>query len=72
VLVSAGYDAHENDPLGGLSITTEGYRRIYAELATLADRHCQGRLVAALEGGYHRPSVAAAVVATLEALATVR
>lgn len=72
VLVSAGYDAHENDPLGGLAITTEGYRRIYAALAALADRHCSGRLVAALEGGYHRPSVAAAVVATLEALAAVR
>jgi acetoin utilization deacetylase AcuC-like enzyme len=69
VLVSAGYDAHENDPLGGLAITTGGYRRIYAELAALADRHCEGRLVAALEGGYSRQDLGPAVVATLEALA---
>ena len=69
VLVSAGYDAHEDDPLGGLAITTDGYRRIYAELATLADRHCEGRLIAALEGGYSK-ALGAAVVVTLEALAT--
>lgn len=69
VLVSAGYDAHADDPLGGLAITTDGYRRIYAELAMLADRHCEGRLVAALEGGYSQ-ALGAAVVATLEALAT--
>ena len=68
VLVSAGYDAHENDPLGGLAITTDGYRRIYAELAALADRHCDGRLVAALEGGYSK-DLGAAVVATLTSLA---
>lgn len=69
ILVSAGYDAHQDDPLGGLAVTTAGYGRIYAELARLADRHCEGRLVAALEGGYARDALGAAVVATLEALA---
>ena len=69
VLVSAGYDAHEDDPLGGLGVTTDGYRRIYAELAALSNRHCEGRLVAVLEGGYSRQALGPAVVATLEALA---
>lgn len=69
ILVSAGYDAHQDDPLGGLKVTTEGYRQIYAELAILADRHCQGRLVAALEGGYHASALGASVLVTLEALA---
>lgn len=69
ILVSAGYDAHLDDPLGDLAVTTEGYRLIYRELATLAERHCSGRLVAALEGGYHLESMPAAVVATLAGLA---
>ncbi len=72
ILVSAGYDAHQDDPLGGLAVSTEGYRQIYAELARLADRHCEGRLVAALEGGYHLPALGAAVVATLEAMDAAR
>lgn len=69
ILVSAGYDAHIDDPLGDLAITTDGYRRIYRELVALAEQHCGGRLVAALEGGYHLQSMPAAVVATLDALA---
>lgn len=68
VVVSAGYDAHADDPLGGLAVSTEGYRQIFAALAAVADQHCEGRLVAALEGGYNREALAAAVVATLEAL----
>lgn len=69
ILVSAGYDAHVDDPLGGLAVTTDGYRRIFAELVTIADKHCAGRVVAALEGGYNHQALGAAVVATLEALA---
>jgi acetoin utilization deacetylase AcuC-like enzyme len=72
ILVSAGYDAHVDDPLGGLAVTTDGYRRIFAELVTIADLHCPGRLVAALEGGYNHQALGAAVVATLEALAAPR
>jgi acetoin utilization deacetylase AcuC-like enzyme len=68
ILVSAGYDAHQDDPLGGLAVTTDGYRRCFARLARLADQHGDGRLVAVLEGGYHLPALGAAVRATLEAL----
>ena len=69
ILVSAGYDAHEDDPLGGLAVSTEGYRSIFAELVVLAERYCDGRVVASLEGGYNLPALGAAVVASLEALA---
>lgn len=68
ILVSAGYDAHIDDPLGDLAITTDGYRRISAEIVALAERHGDGRVVAALEGGYHLQSMPAAVVATLTGL----
>jgi acetoin utilization deacetylase AcuC-like enzyme len=69
VLVSAGYDAHVDDPLGDLAVTTDGYRRITAALVAIAQQHADGRLVAVLEGGYHLPALGAAVVATLTALA---
>ena len=68
ILVSAGFDAHRDDPLGGLEVTTEAY----SELATLirgwADRHAQGRSVWALEGGYDLEAISASAVACLRAL----
>src|SRR5262249_1056690 len=52
VLVSAGFDAHERDPLGGLRVTTEGYRRVIALLGASAARVCGGRIAFVTEGGY--------------------
>ena len=52
VIASAGFDAYEDDPIGGLGLGLEHYRWIGAELRALADATCDGRLVAALEGGY--------------------
>lgn len=52
ILVSAGYDAHESDPLGGFSVTTEGYNYITERLVEAAEKCCGGRIVFALEGGY--------------------
>jgi acetoin utilization deacetylase AcuC-like enzyme len=52
VLVSAGFDAHRLDPLANLDLDTADYAWITAELATLADRHAEGRMVSSLEGGY--------------------
>jgi acetoin utilization deacetylase AcuC-like enzyme len=53
VLVSAGYDAHILDPLGGMSVTDEGFRRVAAIARDIAEKYANGRLVAFLEGGYH-------------------
>jgi acetoin utilization deacetylase AcuC-like enzyme len=51
VIVSAGFDAHERDPLGGMRMTTEGYAALTAELCAVSDRHCHGRLVLVTEEG---------------------
>jgi len=52
VLVSAGFDAHERDPLGQMRVTTAGFAAMTAALRAFADRCCEGRLVAITEGGY--------------------
>jgi acetoin utilization deacetylase AcuC-like enzyme len=53
ILVSAGFDICEGDPLGGMSVTAKGYGMLTAELMTLADRTARGRLLLTLEGGYY-------------------
>ena len=52
LLVSAGFDAHERDPLGGMRVTTAGFAAMTATLRQVADECCNGRLVAVVEGGY--------------------
>jgi len=52
VLVSAGFDGHHLDPLGGWRLTTEGYTSIIGILADAATRLCDGRIAAVTEGGY--------------------
>ncbi len=52
VLVSAGFDAHARDPLGGMRVTSEGFSRMTRALADAADAFAGGRLVSVLEGGY--------------------
>lgn len=52
VLVSAGYDAHMRDPLGGMSMTTEGYRAIMRQIVDAANHLCGGKVAVTLEGGY--------------------
>ena len=52
LLISAGYDAHERDPLAGMQVTTEGYRAMTRHLRVIADEVCGGRLAFVTEGGY--------------------
>lgn len=52
VIVSAGFDAHERDPLGSLCMTADDFAWVTRELMVAAERHCDGRLVSVLEGGY--------------------
>jgi len=52
VLVSAGFDCHYRDPLGGMRITEDGFLAMTRRLQRLADECCGGKMVAALEGGY--------------------
>jgi acetoin utilization deacetylase AcuC-like enzyme len=63
VMVSAGFDAHRRDPLAQLNLTEDDYRWVTEQLADAAGRHCSGRLVSALEGGYDLDALAASVAA---------
>ncbi len=53
VLISAGFDAHRSDPLGGICLETESYRWMSEEMVTIADQYAKGRLLSLLEGGYN-------------------
>lgn len=68
VLISAGYDAYFNDPLGGMNLTESGYAELTRLLADVADSHAEGRIVAVLEGGYDPAGLARSVAATLMTL----
>ena len=67
ILISAGYDAHELDPLTSLELTTQGYGRLAHRVARLA-REVRAPVVALLEGGYSLSALARSVAATIEAL----
>jgi acetoin utilization deacetylase AcuC-like enzyme len=68
VLVSAGFDAHRDDPLSGTRVTEEGYRRFTEGLGELATRTARGRIVSVLEGGYDLAALARSVEAHVGAL----
>ena len=53
VLISAGFDAHEDDLLGRMKVSTEGYAELTRRVRRIADECCQGRLISVLEGGYN-------------------
>lgn len=68
IMISAGFDAHRDDPLANLELTDADYRWVTEELAALAAAHCQGRIVSALEGGYDLRALAASVAQHVSAL----
>ncbi len=72
VLLSAGYDAHERDPLGGMRVTVEGFVAMARALRRVADRHASGRLVAVTEGGYDLEALGRCLEATLGVLSAPR
>ncbi len=68
LLVSAGFDGHRDDPLGGLVMTADGYANLTRQVMEMADKHCEGRLVSILEGGYNLEALAASVEAHIRIL----
>ena len=68
LLVSAGYDAHERDPLAGMRVTTEGYRAMTRHLRGVADAVCGGKMAVVTEGGYDLQALAACLVSTIDVL----
>jgi acetoin utilization deacetylase AcuC-like enzyme len=69
ILISAGQDPAASDPLGRMSVTTEGFRGMAERLAGLAEEICNGRLVAYQEGGYSIDHLPYCTLAIVEALA---
>jgi acetoin utilization deacetylase AcuC-like enzyme len=68
VLISAGFDAREGDPLGEFRLTDGDFADMTAIVMAIADQHAAGRLVSVLEGGYHLPGLASAAAAHVGAL----
>lgn len=69
ILVSAGFDAHRLDPLGGMKLTTEGFSLLAKRTKHLAESLCGGKIALFLEGGYDPYFLAKNVMACAEALA---
>ena len=69
MIVSAGFDPHANDPLGGMQVTERGFAAMAAQIKDLAERVCGGKLVLMLEGGYDLQGLALSVHACAEVLA---
>ncbi len=61
VLISAGFDAHRLDPLAPLELTTDSFGWMTDEMVRVAGKHCDGRIVSVLEGGYHLDALADSV-----------
>jgi acetoin utilization deacetylase AcuC-like enzyme len=68
VVVSAGFDAYYQDPLGSMGLTERGFATITREILSIAEASCGGRAVFALEGGYHLPGVEKSIVSVLEVM----
>jgi acetoin utilization deacetylase AcuC-like enzyme len=71
VLVSAGFDTHCDDPLGGMEVTEKGFARMTQILMEIADTTAQGKLAITLEGGYDVSGQSRSVKAVLKELARV-
>jgi acetoin utilization deacetylase AcuC-like enzyme len=68
IIISAGFDAHQDDPLANLNWSTGDFAWITAELCKIADEVCEGRIVSTLEGGYDLNALADATRAHVEEL----
>ncbi|QJR81177.1 histone deacetylase family protein [Alteromonas pelagimontana] len=68
ILISAGFDAHAEDPLAQLRLREDDFKWISYELRKLADTYCQGRIVSMLEGGYNLSALGRSVVAHLKGM----
>ena len=68
IIISAGFDAHSDDPLAGMNLVEADFTWVTEKLCDLADRHCEGRVVSSLEGGYDLPALGASTAAHVNVL----
>ncbi|MES2018388.1 MAG: histone deacetylase family protein [Pseudomonadota bacterium] len=69
IFISAGFDAHREDEIGGMGLVEDDYAWITTHIMAVAREHAQGRIVSCLEGGYSLSALGRSVVAHLKALA---
>ena len=68
LMISAGFDAHENDPLGGLRLTSDVFGAMTMALRAVAEESCHGRIVAVTEGGYDLDALAESTNVVIDVL----
>ena len=68
VLISAGFDSREGDPLGGFTLTDQDFADLTRTVRSIADKTAEGRVVSMLEGGYNLAGLASAAVAHVRAM----
>jgi len=69
VIVSSGYDAHQNDPLAGMVLSSQAYGMMAGIVKEIANKHCDVKVVLLLEGGYNLNALAESVFSVLNTLA---
>ncbi|UCH09376.1 MAG: histone deacetylase [Fidelibacterota bacterium] len=69
IIISAGFDAHEYDPLGHMNISSEGFEKMTRVLVEVGQEQAHGRIISFLEGGYHLQALADSVSRHLRGLA---
>jgi len=70
ILLSSGFDAHRRDPLGGMRVTEQAYGEVTRRMVEAAERHCGGRVLSLLEGGYDMEGLAASVAEHVTSLSS--
>ena len=68
VILSAGFDAHAEDPVGNLGLEVEDFEAMTRDVLGVAEGHAEGRVVSVMEGGYNVPILAGCVAAHLQAM----
>lgn len=68
ILISAGFDAHQADPLAALNFQDKDYYEVTQKIVTIAQQVCKGRVISTLEGGYNLTALANAYIAHVRAL----
>ena len=68
IFISAGFDGHRDDPLGGMNLTEEDFGKFTDLIGDMAKELCRGRIVSALEGGYNLRALPRCVLTHLQSL----
>ena len=72
IIISAGFDAHHADPLAQMNLSTEFYAWMTQRLMEQAEKHCQGRLISILEGGYNVDELPLCIGEHLQVMANIK